>query len=357
MSVREFYTANRNDFEWLIGDIKRNFNNYTAANKQRKVDTLKTYVNQVIELNKTKQPTEQEEFTNLWTHWQPRIEKACAKLQITNLAPAVLPDQAITTEIIVEMQAPEYFKLADNILPKDFDGSPDKLRTFIDALELLSAATPANLIPQGVSFVKTRLSGKARDVVTNEATLVAIAQVLTARIKSEPVGQLIDQLMGLKVEGSRSDYAKKVEEVGIKLRRSFIADGANAAIADGYAAKHTVQALVNNSPTAEVRTVLKASSFSTPQEAIAKYSALAAESSSSRVGYFRNKSGNYRRHNYNYNNNNGNERRHNNNNNRNNWSNRSTNARSNNSYQQHNSTRRAFAITSENINAHQQAPQ
>lgn len=174
------------------------------------------------------------------------------------------------------MQAPEYFKLADNILPKDYDGSPDKLRTFIDALELLSTITPANLVAQGVRFVKTRLSGKARDVVTNETTLVAIAQILNAQIKPEPVGQLIDQLMGLDEEGSRAEYVNKVEEVGLKLRRSFIADGANAATADGYAAKHTVQALINNSPTAEVRTVLKASSFSTPQEAIAKYSALTA---------------------------------------------------------------------------------
>lgn len=361
MSVREYYNTRRSEFEWLVVDIGKNFNNYTAVNKKRKVDALVTIVNELIELNKVKTPAEQEEFTNLWTSWQPRISRACERLRIDNLITAEIPEEQIQDDIEIEMQASEYYKIADNILPKEYDGSPDKLQTFIDALELLNGATPANMLTHGVNFVKTRLSGKARDVVTNQATLVAIAQALRTTIKPEPVGQLIDQLMGLKVEGSRAEYVRKVEEVGSKLRRSFITDGASVATADSYAAKHTVQALINNSPTAEARTVLKATSFSTPQEATAKYSALTAETPPSRVGYFRNRPGQYRNKRYNNQNSNGNnynnygnERRYyNNNNKRNNWNNRS--GSSNNP--QNNSTRRAAVISSENYDARQQTPQ
>ena len=81
------------------------------------------------------------------------------------------------------MAAADYFKLAQNLLPNEFDGSPEKLQTFIDALTLLATNTEAQMVPNAISFVKTRLTGKARDVITNEVTLQAIIQTLRDSIK------------------------------------------------------------------------------------------------------------------------------------------------------------------------------
>lgn len=56
----------------------------------------------------------------------------------------------------------EFLNLASKIVPQEFDGSPDKLRSFLDALNLVKSNADDHSA-NAVAFIKTRLTGKARD--------------------------------------------------------------------------------------------------------------------------------------------------------------------------------------------------
>lgn len=372
MLVEEFLKINKKELEDLLTTIRKNFNNYTQHNRSVKSNNLIEKVNKVILFGSTIEKTgkEQEAFQNLWNKLYPNLNKAFVRLQLPIILTETILTETLPTQTIVPMEASEYFKLAENILPREFDGSPEKLQTFLDALTLLSANTTATLQDNGVSFVKTRLTGKARDVISTEATIADIQTRLRNTIKPETATHLIDKFKGLKLEQSKTEFIKEVENVSNKLRRSFISEGVPIAVADTYTTRHTVEALIKNSPSNKIKIVLESSAFKTSEEATAKFSALVNETPPEHnVSFYRNYQRQGRKPNYynNYRQNNPrnqddrNRRPNNRNNNYNNnyqQNNRSNYQNNRNNYQnRNNNSRQTSAMSSENIGGPQQTQQ
>lgn len=76
----------------------------------------------------------------------------------------------------------EIINFANKIIPTEYDGTPEKTQLFIDALTLLNDNV-GNYMGTAVNFIKTRLNGKARDIITTEATIEAIINKIKAEIK------------------------------------------------------------------------------------------------------------------------------------------------------------------------------
>lgn len=75
----------------------------------------------------------------------------------------------------------EFLKLADRIIPNQFDGDVMCLASFLDALALLDSFA-AGHTPLAVAFVKTRLVGVARDVIVGEVSVTQIISTLKKEI-------------------------------------------------------------------------------------------------------------------------------------------------------------------------------
>lgn len=82
------------------------------------------------------------------------------------------------------LSAVDFFNFASKIVPNDFDGTSEKLRSFLDALDLLKNNSEGHQ-QNAIAFIKTRLSGKARDLITNENSIEEITACLKNGIKGE----------------------------------------------------------------------------------------------------------------------------------------------------------------------------
>lgn len=87
----------------------------------------------------------------------------------------------------------DFLNFASRIVP-EFDGSPENLQRFVDAVNLVNENAGTNE-SSAVSLIKTKLSGTARNFITNESTVNEIVQTLQNNIKSVSSKVLISKIM------------------------------------------------------------------------------------------------------------------------------------------------------------------
>lgn len=189
----------------------------------------------------------------------------------------------------------DIFKLADTILPREFDGTPSKLTSFLDALELFGGNLGTCTQENAVRIIKTRLSGKARDLITNEETVQGIIDTLKKGIKIPTSAQVAAKLLAVKQTATVLEYAKEVESLAEQLRRSYLSERIPLDTAESLVAQQTTLALVRNARTERVQTIMEAGSFKSSEEAITKFVASASSTASANVAYTRRSQQNNRR--------------------------------------------------------------
>ncbi|KAJ8909390.1 hypothetical protein NQ315_008877 [Exocentrus adspersus] len=170
---------------------------------------------------------------------------------------------------IMATTAVDFFNLASKLIPTQFDGSADKLASFLDSLELLKTVS-ANQENNAVAFIKTRLVGKARDLITNEASIDTIINKLKSNIKGESSRSLTAKLTNLKQKNKdAASYASEIESLADKLQRAYLTEGVPNAVAESYTVETTVRSLSQNANNEKTRLVMEADTFTTVQDAFA----------------------------------------------------------------------------------------
>lgn len=200
-----------------------------------------------------------------------KIPYSC--IEIIN--PLVLDEETPEDEDeIVEnmaMSVVDFFNLAGKLVPNQFDGSPDKLLSFLDSLELLKNNS-TNHADNALAFVKTRLTGKARDLITNEHTITEIINKLKSGIKGESSRLLLAKLNNTKQNNKDpASYATDVECLAEKLKRAYITEGVPCELAENYTVEATARAVSQNASSEKARLVVEAGTFSTVQELVTKF--------------------------------------------------------------------------------------
>lgn len=191
-------------------------------------------------------------------------------------------------ERIREKMAENFLKLAATIVKDSYDGDPSKLVSFLDSLTLLNAHA-TDRMDVAMAFIKTRLVGDARDLITNEVTLTAVFNTLRAGIRVPTSGEITLKLAGLKhKEQSALEFSREVDSLGNMLKRSYISEGVSATSANQYATREVTKTLLASAPTSHAKAVLDAKVFNSPAEATAKYIELAKDTTAS-VLHFKNR--------------------------------------------------------------------
>lgn len=171
----------------------------------------------------------------------------------------------------------EFFNLASKLVPTQFDGTHSNLQSFLDALSLLHANSEGN-DEREIAFIKTRLTGKARDLVSDDMSFDEILESLKANIKGESSKMLTSKLMSAK-QGHKdtSIFSKEIDSLAHALQKAYITEGVPHTVAQTYATDATIKALTKNAASEKTRLVMEAGTFKTIDEAITKLVSITSE--------------------------------------------------------------------------------
>lgn len=223
-------------------------------------------------------------------------------LKILELGPGVNESEGDVAETVTETQLsvepkilskmtltlPEFFNLADKLLPKSFAGDIAELTSFIDSLELLktNCGTHAD---SALNFVKTRLTGKARLAITDDiTTLDAVIQVLKAKCKGEKSSVVEAKLLNVKQNGKdASAFTKQIDDLASSLLTAYLSEGIPSGTAESFVKNKVVKVLASNGRSDRTKLIMEAGSFDTVQDAIAKFVTVDTDSTPANVLYAR----------------------------------------------------------------------
>lgn len=172
----------------------------------------------------------------------------------------------------------QFIELAAAIIPQQFDGDEMKLKSFIDSLQLLNTfATTDSLQSLAVQFVKTRLIGKARHIITSETTLDDVLHTLQSRIKFPKFTEIKDMMKGLDYTRNVNIFCEKLNVLAERLLCSFLNDGLPFKVAEDHVMLEVKDMLCNNATCQCIEFKITSKKFDTVSEAIATYQRLLAE--------------------------------------------------------------------------------
>lgn len=167
----------------------------------------------------------------------------------------------------------EFLKLASATINYNYSGDSLKLNSFLDAINLLESMAEDNdnktLL---VSFVKTRLEGKARDYIPDNCDkIVNITQILKEKCKPESSKIVEGRMLALRVDrSSLQDFARKAEELSEAFRRALVVEGIPLQKAEELTVEKTVELCRSNTNSDLVKSVLASSRFESSKLVIAK---------------------------------------------------------------------------------------
>lgn len=183
------------------------------------------------------------------------------------------------TEIPVTMTqtVAQFLGLASKLLP-DFDGKPENLQSFLDAISLVDSIKETHN-DVAVNLVKTKLKGNARNLINSESTLIEIVAKLKTSVKGDSVKVLTAKLMNVKQSGKNANaYAKEIEDLTKALESAYISDGLPNEVATKYSTQHAVTAISKNAQNERVKLIIESGQFSDMNELISKFISSCTES-------------------------------------------------------------------------------
>ena len=267
-------------------------------------NTLIGYVNQFIDSAVEYQGEDLKLAKSEWLCVRANLTKAFERLTVVYSFPEELPRDPLDLVKAVQLPPPpppqpksnrnmasEFLNLASAIIKSKYDGNPSDLQSFLDSINLLGSFVEDQMAI-AVTFVKTRLTGRARDLITSEDSLNSIANRLKTAIKIPSSAEIGQRLIGLRHSGqSATAFAKEVDELAESLNRSFIGEGVPSDVASKYVTSAVKKALVSNVRDDRVKTILEAQTFETPAGVTARYTELCPGSNQKTVLSYRQRQG------------------------------------------------------------------
>lgn len=193
--------------------------------------------------------------------------------------PIVDPEQNPIPPTMTDLTPATFLRMATGQINKPFSGDPLALTSFIDSIQLLDSLTTSSnqattlaLKTFLVSFVKTRIDGKAREYINDtHTTIELIIAALQQNIKPDNSKIIEGRMLGLRLSAAnQEDFATKVENLSEAFRRSLIIEGISPTKATEMTIDKTVEVCRKNAHNDLVKSVLEASTFESPKDVIAK---------------------------------------------------------------------------------------
>lgn len=167
----------------------------------------------------------------------------------------------------------EYLANVGRVIRNNYDGDPGALDAFIAAIEMASAASPANLQQTLVKCIRTKLTGKALEAVPAETQNAnEVIRLLKDKIKTENTKVVMGRFLALKADrSSMKKFSDEAEELADKLRKAYICDGIPTDLAKKMTIEKTIEMCRLSAKTPLVKSVLASTHFEEPRDVVAKF--------------------------------------------------------------------------------------
>lgn len=309
----EKFTELLNKIQILKDEFNKSFKCLNKKNVPSKTTQLKHLkiiiskhnyiIDEVIPTYETLQPEEKIHITSLVQTLRTRLTVVLSRLNVTCEIPTELLDyitsqidesslsgqdfetasdsdsssksknsflSSTQIDITSKMTPAEFLNLASKLLP-DFDGNPENLVKFLHALDLLESVKEEHEL-LAISLIKTKLSGVAQTIISNENTIAAIKTALTSKIKGESAQSASAKLLNAKQSSkSSNEFAKEIEKLTLKLQNAYLLDGLSPQVAQNYATQMAVKSISKNARSPEVKLLMKAGNFANINDVITKF--------------------------------------------------------------------------------------
>lgn len=164
----------------------------------------------------------------------------------------------------------EFLNFASKIIP-DFDGKPENLRSFLDALTLLDSVKDVHELV-AVNLIKTKLKGTARNLISNETTIEEVITTLSGTVKGDSVEVISAKLLNVRQGGKNANtYISEIDALTKSLESAYITDGLSQQLAQRYSTQAAVKAITRNATNERVKLIMESGTFSTMNEVTAKF--------------------------------------------------------------------------------------
>lgn len=208
-----------------------------------------------------------------------------------------------STDISEDESDPETMDLAQLVafmkaVIEPYDGKPEKLRSFLDQIEIIKGSVTEDNNNTMVAYVKAKLSGLARDYAQNATTLNDIQEALQKHIQTNDAKYFEKRLKNLKQQKDSGKYAEEIEDLANSLRRAHILDGLTVAQAEKLATNTLVESVAINASNNTTKLAMQVGNFASVKDVLEKVVNQPKESNENTVMFMRTNS----RNNNNYNN-------------------------------------------------------
>lgn len=175
-------------------------------------------------------------------------------------------------EMATAAQKKEFIGMCASIIRENYDGNPLSLEAFLDKIALIEELVEDNLVNTLISFIKSKLEGKAREALPENVTSINDIKVaLKAKIKPENSKVIAGKIAALQVRsGNYPEFTKQAEALADALERSLVIEGISKQKATEMAIEQTVNVCRLNAKTDLVKAILASTAFTDPKEVVAK---------------------------------------------------------------------------------------
>lgn len=164
----------------------------------------------------------------------------------------------------------EVIKTASTLVPQ-FDGTVDKFKSFIDALNLVKTLETAENKATLINVILTKLEGKARNVFPENPTSIdTIISTLKANIKTAPPEQILAKMSNLKQNSNLEAFCLELEKLVSKLEDAYISKEIPPQVAKTMATKEGIKVLTTGLNDEKTSLIIRAGSFSSFADATTK---------------------------------------------------------------------------------------
>ncbi|XP_067616936.1 bromodomain-containing protein DDB_G0270170-like [Eurosta solidaginis] len=165
-----------------------------------------------------------------------------------------------------------FISMCAGIMRENYSGEPLRLESFINKIELIEEFVDENLTGTCISYIKSKLDGKAREAIPTQVLSVNDIKIaLRYRIKPDNSKVVAGKIAALQVNNNNyTDFAKRVEELSDALERSLIIEGITQAKAHEMTIEQAVNVCRLNAKTSLVKSILASTNFSDSKDVVAK---------------------------------------------------------------------------------------
>lgn len=165
----------------------------------------------------------------------------------------------------------ELLEIVNRQIRKPYDGEPMGLQAFISNVEIVrDFATTNELREKLLIYVKGRLEGRAREIVTDDVeTIEELMSKLRKEIVPEASAVVLSRIASLRYSrGNQEEFAGRAEELADALRRTLVMEGMTPDKANEVTIDKIIQLCCGNAGSNVVKAVLRASKFETAKEVV-----------------------------------------------------------------------------------------